>query len=54
MNDEILLKMEQRKDERNKTTEYNVTNKEIVHECRHTKENRLHEQCEEIKSKETS
>ena len=34
MNDEILSKMEKRKNVKNKTTEYNVINKEIVDECR--------------------
>ena len=34
MNDEILSKMEQRKNVKNKTTEYNVINKEIVYKCR--------------------
>ena len=52
MNDEILLKMEQRKNVQNKTTEYNVINKEIVDECRQAKENWLHEHCEEIESLE--
>ena len=46
MNDEILSKMEQRKNVKNKTTEYNVINKEIVDECRQAKENWLNEQCE--------
>ena len=48
MNDEILSKMEQRKNVKNKTTEYNVINKEIVDECRQAKENWLNECCEEI------
>ena len=52
MNDEILSKMEQRKNVKNKTTEYNVINKEIVDECRQAKENWLNEQCEEIESLE--
>ena len=39
MNDEILSKMEQRKNVKNKTTEYNVINKEIADECRQAKEN---------------
>ena len=52
MNDEILSKMEQRKNVKNKTTEYNVTNKEIVDECSQAKENWLNEQCEEIDSLE--
>ena len=52
MNNEILSKMEQRKNVKNKTTEYNVINKEIVEECRQTKENWLNEQCEEIESLE--
>ena len=43
MNDEILSKMEQRKNVKNKTTEYNVINKKIVDECRQTKENWLNE-----------
>ena len=30
MNDEVLSKMEERKNVKNKTTEYNVINKEIV------------------------
>ena len=34
MNDEILSKMEQRKNVKNKTIEYNVITKEIVVECR--------------------
>ena len=37
MNGEILSKMEQRKNVKNKTTEYNVINKEIVDECRQAK-----------------
>ena len=48
----ILSKMEQRKNVKNKTTEYNVINKEIVDECRQAKENWLNEQCEEIESLE--
>ena len=52
MNDEILSKMEQRKNVKNKTTEYNVINEEIVDECRQAKENWLNEQCEEIESLE--
>ena len=52
MNDEILSKMEQRKNVKNKTTEYNVINKEIVDECTQAKENWLNEQCEEIESLE--
>ena len=44
--------MEQRKNVKNKTTEYNVINKEIVDECRQAKENWLNEQCEEIESLE--
>ena len=52
MNDVILSKMEQRKNVKNKTTEYNVINKEIVNECRQAKENWLNEQCEEIESLE--
>ena len=52
MNDEILSTMEQRKNVKNKTTEYNVINKEIVDECRQAKENWLNEQCEEIESLE--
>ena len=52
INDEILSKMEQRKNVKNKTTEYNVINKEIVDECRQAKENWLNEQCEEIESLE--
>ena len=43
MNDEILSKMEQRKNVKNKTTEYNVINKEIVDKCRQAKENWLNE-----------
>ena len=51
MNDEILSKMEQRKNVKNKTTEYNVINNEIVDECR--QERKLaNEQCEEIESLE--
>ena len=34
INDEILSKMEQRKNVNNKTTEYNVINKEVVDEWR--------------------
>ena len=52
MNDEILSKMEQRRNVKNKTTEYNVINKEIVDECMQEKENWLNEQCEEIESLE--
>ena len=52
MNDEILSKMEQRKNVKNKTTEYNVINKEIVDEYRQAKENWLNEQCEETESLE--
>ena len=52
MNDEILSKMEQRKNVNNKTTEYNVINKEIVDECRQAKENWLNEQYEEIENLE--
>ena len=52
MNDEILSKMEQRKNVKNKAMEYNVINKEIVDECRQAKENWLTEQCEEIVSLE--
>ena len=52
MNDEILLKIEQRKNVKNKTTEYNVISKEIVYGCRQAKENWLNEQCEEIKGLE--
>ena len=52
MNDEILSKSEQRKNVKNKTTEYNVINIEIVDECRQAKENWLNEQCEEIESLE--
>ena len=44
--------MEQRKNVKNKTTEYNVINKETVDECRQAKENWLNEQCEEIESLE--
>ena len=42
--------MEQRKNVKNKTTEYNIINKEIVYECRQAKESWLNEQCEEIES----
>ena len=52
MNDEILSKMEQRRNVKNKTIEYNVINKEIVDECRQAMENWLNEQCEEIESLE--
>ena len=52
MNHEILSKMEQRKNVKNKATEYNVINKEIVDECRQAKENGLNEQFEEIESLE--
>ena len=52
VNDEILSKMEQRRTVKNKTTEYNVINKEIVDECRQAKENWLNERCEEIESLE--
>ena len=52
MNDKILSKMEQKKNVKNKTTEYNVLNKEIVDKCRQAKENWLNEQCEEIESLE--
>ena len=34
MNDEILSKMELRKNVKNKNTEYNIVNKEILDECR--------------------
>ena len=44
--------MEHRKNVKNKTTEYNVINKEIVDECRQAKENWLNEQYEEIESVE--
>ena len=44
--------MEQRKNVKNKTTEHNVINKEIIDECRQAKENWIHQQCEEIKSLE--
>ena len=40
------------KNVKNKTTEYNVINKEIVDEWRQAKENSLNEQCEEIESLE--
>ena len=50
MNDEMLSKMIQRKNEKNKITEYNVINKEIVDKCRQAKENWLNEQCEETES----
>ena len=46
MNDKIYQKMEQRKSVKNKTTECNVINKEIVDECRQAKDNWLNEQCE--------
>ena len=52
VNYEILSKMEQRKNVKNKTTEYNVINKDIVDECGQTKENWFHEQYEEIESLE--
>ena len=52
MKDEMLSKMEQRKNVKNKSTEYNVINKEIVDECRQAKENWLNEQCEDTKSLE--
>ena len=52
MNDEILSKMEQRKNAKNKTTEYNVISKEIVDDYSQAKENWLNEQCEEIESLE--
>ena len=52
MNGEILSKMEWRKNVKNKTTEYNIINKEIVDEWRQAKENQLNEQCEEIESLE--
>ena len=52
MNDEILSKMEQRKNLKNKITEYNIINKEIVDECRQGKENWLNEQYEDIESLE--
>ena len=52
MNDEILSKVEQRKNVKNKTTVYNVINKEIVDECRQAKENWLNEQCKEMESLE--
>ena len=48
MNDKIISKMAKRKNVKNKTTEYNVINKEIVDECRQAKGNWLNEQCEEI------
>ena len=51
-NDEILSEMEQRKNVKNKMTEYNVINKEIVDECSQAKENWLNEQCEEIENLE--
>ena len=38
MNDEVLSKMEQRENVKNKTTEYNLINKVIVDECRQAKE----------------
>ena len=38
INDEILPKMEQRMNVKNKTREYNVINKEILDECRQAKE----------------
>ena len=50
--DEILSKMEQRKNVKDKTTEYTVINKEIVDECRQAKENWLNEQCEKTESLE--
>ena len=52
MNNKILSKMEERKNVKNKTTEYNVISKEIVGECRQAKENWLNEQCKEIESLE--
>ena len=52
INDEILSKMEHRKNVKNETTEYNIINKEIIDECRQAKENWLNEQCEEIESLE--
>ena len=52
MNDEILSKMEQRKNVKNKTTKYSIINREIVDEYRQAKENWLNEQCEEIESLE--
>ena len=45
-------KMEQQKNVKNTTTEYNVINKEIVDECREAKENWLNEQYEEIENLE--
>ena len=52
MNDEILSTMEQRKNVKNRTTEYNVINNEIVDKCRQAKETWLNEQCQEIESLE--
>ena len=52
MNGEMLIKMEQRRNVKNKTTGYNVVNKEIVDECRQAKENWLNEQCEETENLE--
>ena len=52
MNDEILSKMEQRKNVKNKTMEYNVINKEIIDECRQAKENWFNKQCEDIENLE--
>ena len=43
MDDEILSKLEQRKNVKNKITEYNSINKEIIDECRQAKENWLNE-----------
>ena len=42
--------MEKRKNVENKTTEYNVIDKEIVDECSQAKENWLNKQCKEIES----
>ena len=52
MNDELLSKLEQRKNGKNKTTKYNVINKEIVDECSQAKENWFNEQCEETENLE--
>ena len=52
MTDEVLSKMEQRKNIKNKTRKCNVINKEIADECRQAKEKWLNEQCEEIESLE--
>ena len=52
MNDDILSKMQQKKNVKNKTTEYNVINKEIVDECMDAKKNCINEQCEEIENLE--